>query len=120
VKVNSIDLYILVAYMIGVVLWGMWIGRRQRDVTDYVVSGRDLPWWAVLGSIVATETSTVTFLSIPGFAWGNDLTWLQLPMGFIIGRFVVALLLLPRFFSGNFFTAYQVLHAPWRMGYASI
>ena len=109
-KVNSIDLYILVTYMIGVVLWGMWIGRRQRDVTDYVVSGRDLPWWAILGSIVATETSTVTFLSIPGFAWGNDLTWLQLPMGFIIGRFVVALLLLPRFFSGNFFTAYQVLH----------
>ena len=74
-----------------------------------MVGGRDLPWWVILFSIVATETSTVTFLSIPGFAYGRDMTWLQIVIGFVVGRFLVAFLLLPQYFKGNFFTAYEVL-----------
>ncbi|MCB1008014.1 MAG: sodium:solute symporter [Acidobacteria bacterium] len=74
-----------------------------------MLGGRHLPWWLILFSIVATETSTVTFLSIPGFAFGRDMTWLQIPIGFLIGRFAVAILLLPQYFRGEFYTAYEVL-----------
>ncbi len=76
-----------------------------------MVGGRDIPWWALLFSIVATETSTVTFLSIPGFAYARDLTWLQIAIGFVAGRFAVRWLLLPGYFAGSFFTAYEVLGA---------
>lgn len=109
-NVGPIDLGILLLYLAAVVILGLWIGRRARSVADYVVGNRDLPWWALLGSIVATETSTVTFLSIPGFAFGNDFTWLQIALGFLLGRLVVAALLLPQYFAGSYFTAYEVLH----------
>ena len=104
------DLLVLAAYLVGVVAFGLWVGRGQKGATDYMLGGRALPWWAILLSIVATETSTVTFLSIPGFAWSRDFTWIQLGAGFLVGRFLVVALLLPHYFSGELFTAYEVLH----------
>jgi len=109
VNVSPIDLAILLAYLAAVVAFGAWVGRGARDLADYAVGGRDLPWWLILVSIVATETSTVTFLSIPGFSFGRDMTWLQLPLGFVVGRFLVAGFLLPRYFGGGLLTAYEVL-----------
>ncbi len=108
-SVSTLDLAILFAYLAGVVALGLWIGRGTRSFTDYIVGGRNRPWWLILFSIVATETSTVTFLSIPGFAFSRDVTWLQIAFGFVIGRFVVAYLLLPQYFEGKLFTAYEVL-----------
>ncbi len=108
-KVGVTDLVVLLAYLAGVVLFGLWMGRRLRSADDYMVGGRNLPWGALLLSIVATETSTVTFLSIPGVAYGGNLTWLQLPLGLVLGRFLVVWLLMPQFFSGRYFTAYEVL-----------
>jgi SSS family solute:Na+ symporter len=110
VAVSLLDLAVLSAYLTGVVLFGVWVGRGQRGATDYMLGDRDLPWWGLLFSIVATETSTVTFLSIPGFAWARDLTWVQLAVGFVLGRFLVIAFLLPRYFAGEYFTAYQVLN----------
>lgn len=107
--VRLLDLAVVAAYLAGTLLVGVWVGRKQRGVADYMVGGRDIPWWALLFSIVATETSTVTFLSIPGFAYARDLTWLQIALGFVAGRFAVRWLLLPGYFSGSFFTAYEVL-----------
>jgi SSS family solute:Na+ symporter len=104
------DLLVLAAYLAGVVLFGLWIGRGQRGAADYMLGSRDLPWAAILVSIVATETSTVTFLSIPGFAWSRDCTWIQLGIGFLLGRLLVVALLLPHYFAGDYFTAYEVLH----------
>jgi SSS family transporter len=95
--------------MAGVVALGTWVGRGARSVADFMLGGRELPWWLILFSIIATETSTVTFLSIPGFAFSRDLTWLQIPLGFLIGRFAVVFLLLPQYFKGSFYTAYEVL-----------
>ncbi|MEE2888532.1 MAG: sodium:solute symporter, partial [Planctomycetota bacterium] len=94
----------------AMVAFGVWIGRRQRSSADFMVGGRDFPWWVILFSIVATETSTVSFLSVPGIAWGSDLTFLQLPIGYIVGRLLVVSLLMPRFFRGQMFTAYEVLN----------
>ena len=108
-KIGVTDLCVLLAYLAGVVLFGLWVGRRQRSSDDYMVGGRDLPWGALLLSIVATETSTVTFLSIPGVAYAGDLRWLQLPLGFILGRFLVVWLFMPGYFAGRFFTAYELL-----------
>jgi len=113
IAISWIDIAVLACYLVGVVLFGLWVGRGQKDMTGYLLGGRDLPWWAILGSIVATETSTVTFLSIPALTFnsdGGDMRFLQLAMGMIVGRWAIVYLLLPRYFTGRLFTAYQVLH----------
>jgi SSS family solute:Na+ symporter len=107
---SPLDLAVLAAYLAGVVLFGLWIGRGQKGAADYMLGDRNIPWWGLLFSIVATETSTVTFLSIPGFAWSRDLTWMQIALGFMLGRFLVIGFLLPSYFAGEYFTAYQVLN----------
>lgn len=103
------DATIIVLYLAGVVGLGLWIGRRQRDVSGYLLGDRELPWWLLLLSIVATETSSVTFLSVPGIAYGGDLTFLQVAIGYLVGRYAVVALLLPSYFRGRIFTAYEVL-----------
>lgn len=108
---HSIDICVIVFYLASVVGLGMWFGRSSRDLNDYLIGGRELPWYAVLGSIVATETSTATFLSVPGLAYviNGNLGFLQLSLGLITGRLLVLVFLLPGFMRGELFSAYQLL-----------
>ena len=111
---SSLDLVLLCVYMLGTVAFGLWMGRGQKSASDYLLGGRDLPWWTLLLSIVATETSTATFLSVPGIAYAakfgtGDLRFLQLPLGYIVGRTIAAYTLVPMYFRGELFTAYDVL-----------
>src|SRR6266481_7332507 len=111
-QLNPLDLAIVVLYILGTTLLGAWFTRRQRDMRTYFVGDRDVSWWLVLISIVATETSTVTFLSVPGLAFnpkGGNLTFLQLAFGYIIGRILIAWLLLPSYLRGDLVSAYQLL-----------
>lgn len=105
----AVDLAIIVAYLMGTVLFGAWFTRRQRSLKYYFVSGGDLPWWVVMASIVSTETSAVTFISVPGYAFGADFTFLQLPLGYVLGRLIVSLLFVPAYFRGEVLTVYQLL-----------
>lgn len=109
-RIATADLTILVLYTAATIAFGLWISRGQKNAADYLLGGRDLPWWALLISIVATETSTATFLSVPGIAHGSgDMRFLQLPLGYIIGRTIATTVLVPLYFKGRLFTAYEVL-----------
>ncbi|KAA9132799.1 sodium/solute symporter [Marinihelvus fidelis] len=112
-NISLIDALIVIAYLAGVMVFGLWMGRGQHTLADYFLGSRSLPWWALLLSIVATETSTVTFLSLPGIAAapGGDLTFLQITIGYIAGRLLIIRFLLPLYFRGQNFTAYQVLES---------
>lgn len=120
-RFTIIDAIVLVAYLAGTTALGLWVGRRQRDAKDYFVADRAIPWWAVMFSIVATETSALTFISTPGLSYGNapgfgNLGFLQVVAGYIIGRVVVAAVLLPRYFEGNLVTAYALLETRFGLG----
>jgi solute:Na+ symporter, SSS family len=106
-----LDIAVIVLYVLGTTALGVWFTRRQRDLRTYFVGDRNVAWWLVLISIVTTETSAVTFLSVPGlsYAAGGDMTFLQLAFGYIVGRIVIAWLLLPQYLRGELFSAYQVL-----------
>ena len=106
---SSLDLLVLAAYLVGVTAWGAWLGRNQRGGSDYFLGGRELPWGAVLLSVVATETSTLTFLSIPGVAYLGNLGFLQLTLGYLVGRIAAAAILLPSYHRGELSTAYALL-----------
>src|SRR5262245_48366582 len=111
-QLTPLDLAIVIVYIVGTTLLGAWFTRRQKNVRTYFVGDRNVSWWLVLVSIVATETSTITFLSIPGKGFDparGDLTFLQLAFGYVIGRVVIAWLLLPQYLRGELFSAYQLL-----------
>jgi solute:Na+ symporter, SSS family len=106
---NGLDFVVIIAYLLGITLLGMYVGRRQRDAADYFVADREIPWWAVMFSIVASETSALTFISIPGLAYVGNLGFLEIATGYLIGRIALAFTLLPRYYEGNLVTAYALL-----------
>jgi SSS family transporter len=108
-RFDWLDLAVVIAYLGTTLLIGLRVGRRQKNARDYFVAGRDIPWWAVMFSVVATETSALTFISIPGYAYSGNLGFLQIAAGYIAGRIGVAWLLLPRYFEGELVTAYTLL-----------
>lgn len=111
INISLTDSIVVIVYMAAVLGLGLWIGRGRQSSADYFLGNRSIPWGALLLSIVATETSTVTFLSIPGIAAaaGGNLTFLQITFGYIVGRLFVVFVLLPLYFLGKPFTAYEVL-----------
>jgi SSS family transporter len=106
---TSLDWAILLAYLAGTTWLGVHLGRGQKDSKDYFVAGGTIPWWAVCFSIVATETSALTFISIPGLSYLGNVGFLQVTVGYLLGRIVVAYTLLPRYMDGELVTAYALL-----------
>lgn len=115
---GGVDLAILAVYLIATVVWGAWPRKASQSAEGYLLGGRDVAWPVLLLSIVATETSTVTFLSLPGqsFIEGGSFFFLQITLGYILGRLLVIRWLLPEFFGGAAFTAYEVLEARFGSG----
>src|SRR5512132_1624931 len=108
---KSIDLVIIFGYLIGITLFGVWFSRKQETTRDYFLGDRTVPWWAIAASIVATETSTITFISVPGiaFARNGNFQFIQLVFGYLLGRIVISLLFIPSYFRGELMTVYQLL-----------
>src|SRR5258708_2769873 len=109
VGLNRIDLLIIAAYLAGITLFGLRFRKRQRTMRDYFLADRNIPWWAISLSIVAAETSTLTIISIPGLAYDSNFTFLQVVMGYVIGRVIISFVLLPQYFRGELYTAYQLI-----------
>lgn len=109
VQISPIDCAILVLYLVGITLFGARFRRGQQNLRDYFLGGRSAPWWAIMCSIVATETSTLTIISTPGIAYGGNLEFLQLVLGYLVARVILCVVLVPQYFQGEFYTAYQLL-----------
>ena len=108
-RIHPLDLAIVIAYLLAVTALGIHFRRGQQNVRDYFLGGRTAPWWALALSIVATETSTLTIIGTPAIAYAGNLAFLQLVMGYLIGRVLIVLLLLPGYFRGEFLTAYALI-----------
>jgi len=108
---RALDLVIIFGYLIGITLFGVWFSSKQETTRDYFLGDRTVPWWAIAASIVATETSTITFISVPGiaFARGGNFQFLQLVLGYMLGRVVISLVFIPSYFRGELMTVYQLL-----------
>lgn len=107
---NALDLGIIAAYLAGVTLFGLRFRKKQgTTIKDYFLAGNKAPWWAISLSIVAAETSTLTVISVPGLAYDKDFRFLQLVIGYLIGRIIVSFLFVPHYFRGELVTAYQLI-----------
>lgn len=119
---GAVDLAVVALYLAGVVAAGAFLAGRQRTTAQYFLGGRRVPWPAISASIVATETSTITFLSVPGIAYarGGDLTFLQLVLGYLAGRVVISVLFVPRYFEGELLTVYELLRGRFGHGVKAV
>src|SRR5579862_7579976 len=117
---DKLDLAIIALYLIGITLFGLRFRKRHRSLRDYFLAGRDIPWWALSLSIVAAETSTLTIISIPGLAYDTNFTFLQVVMGYVIGRIIISFILLPHYFRGDLYTAYELIERRFGRGLRSL
>ncbi len=111
-RLSTPDLVLVALYLIGITLFGLRFRRTSKQgssLKSYFLADNTIPWWAIALSIVSAETSTLTIISIPGVAFAGDLGFLQVVLGYMLGRVVVALLFLPRYFRGEMLTAYQLI-----------
>lgn len=113
---SPLDYVILILYLSVTVILAARLGRGQHTLNDYFLGGGRMPWWAISMSIVATETSTLTFIGVPAIAYGGNLTFLQLSFGYLLGRILVSLLLMPGYFERRIETAYEVLNRRYGQG----
>jgi len=104
-----IDYTVIAGYLLAITAFGTWFARFQKTTVDYFLTGRSVPWWAICFTIVATETSTLSFIGVPAGAYANNMTFLQLAFGYIVGRVLVSVLFLPAYFRGELFTSYELL-----------
>jgi len=117
---SSVDYAIIALYLAGITLFGLRFRKRHRSLRDYFLAGRDIPWWAIALSIVAAETSTLTIISIPGLAYDTNFTFLQVVMGYVVGRVIISILLLPHYFRGDLYTAYELIERRFGRGLRSL
>jgi solute:Na+ symporter, SSS family len=108
-RITPTDLAIVLLYLAGITLFGIRFRRGQQTLRDYFLGGRSAPWWALACSIVATETSTLTIIGTPAIAYGGNLGFLQLVLGYVVARVILCVVLIPQYFQGEFYTAYQLL-----------
>lgn len=103
------DYLVIGVYLAAITAFGSWFARFQKTTRDYFLTDRSVPWWAICFTIVATETSTLTFIGIPAAAYAGNMTFLQLALGYVIGRLIVSALFIPAYFRGELFTSYELL-----------
>lgn len=108
-RLHPIDLAIVAAYLVGITLFGLRFRSQDKSLSSYFLGGKTIPWWAIALSIVSAETSTLTIISVPGVAFTSNFGFLQLVFGYMIGRLIICILFLPRYFHGELFTAYQLI-----------
>src|SRR6266446_3627471 len=102
------DWSIIVLYLLGICALGVWFGKDQRTTRDYFLGSKSIPWWGIGLSIVAAETSALTIIGVPGLAWGGDITFLQMVLGYVIARILLAIILVPHYFKGEIYSPYQL------------
>jgi SSS family transporter len=108
-RLSSVDLSLVAIYLAGITLFGLRFRSKDRSLKNYFLADRKIPWWAIALSIVAAETSTLTIISVPGLAYTGDWGFLEIVLGYLLGRIVICIIFLPRYFRGELLTAYEVI-----------
>jgi SSS family solute:Na+ symporter len=106
---SAADWTIIAAYLFGIVALGMWFGKDQRNTRDYFLGSKNIPWWGIGLSIVAAETSALTIIGVPAMAYGGNIAFLQMVVGYVIARIILAVVMVPHYFRGEIYSPYQLL-----------
>ncbi len=105
---NTADWLVIFLYLGGIILLGVWFGKDQKNTRDYFLGGKNIPWWGIGLSIVAAETSALTIIGVPSMAFGTNMAFLQMIVGYVIARVILAIVMVPHYFKGEIYSPYQL------------
>src|SRR5215510_7732147 len=105
---NAADWAVIALYLLGIIGLGLWFGKDQHNTRDYFLGSKSVPWWGIGLSIVAAETSALTIIGVPAMAYGGDLTFIQMLIGYVLARVLIAVVLVPHYFRGEIYSPYQL------------
>src|SRR6185369_15001980 len=105
---NAGDWSIIIVYLLGIIALGAWFGKDQRNTRDYFLGSKNIPWWGIGLSIVAAETSALTIIGVPAMAYGGNLAFLQMIVGYVIARIILAVVMVPHYLKGEIYSPYQL------------
>ena len=105
---NPADWLIIFAYLGGIIALGLWFGKDQRNTRDYFLGSRNTSWWVIGLSIVAAETSALTIIGVPALAYGSDIAFIQMIIGYVIARLILAVVMVPHYLKGEIYSPYQL------------
>src|ERR1044072_7059634 len=105
---NAGDWTIIAVYLLGIVVLGVWFGKDQRNTRDYFLGSKNIPWWGIGFSIVAAQTSALTIIGVPSMAYGGNIAFIQMIVGYVIARIILAIVLVPHYFTGEIYSPYQL------------
>src|SRR5438045_2544501 len=108
---NASDWVVIGLYLVGIIGLGIWFGKDQRNTRDYFLGSKNIPWWGIGLSIVAAETSALTIISVPAMAYGTDLSFIQIVIGYVIARLILAVVMVPHYLKGEIYSPYQLLES---------
>src|SRR4051812_41955132 len=103
------DWTVIILYLLGIIGLGVWFGKDQRNTRDYFLGSKNIPWWGIGLSIVAAETSALTIIGVPAIAYGGDIMFIQMIVGYVIARIILAVVMVPHYFRGEIYSPYQLL-----------
>ena len=106
---NAADWLVILAYLLGIIGLGVWFGKDQHNTRDYFLGSKNIPWWGIGLSIVAAETSALTIISVPAMAFGGNITFIQIIIGYVIARILLAVVMVPHYLKGEIYSPYQLL-----------
>src|SRR6184192_2860682 len=106
---DSADWLVIAVYLVGIILFGLWFGKDQKNTRDYFLGSKNTPWWGIGLSIVAAETSALTIISVPAMAYGGNMTFIQIIFGYVIARVLLAIVMVPHYLKGEIYSPYQLL-----------
>src|SRR3981081_3155364 len=102
------DWAVIILYLLGIIALGVWFGKDQHNTRDYFLGSRNIPWWGIGLSIVAAETSALTIIGVPAMAFGGNIAFRQIVLGYVIARIVLAIVIVPHYFKGEIYSPYQL------------
>src|SRR5437016_6611218 len=105
---ESADWFVIAFYLIGIILFGLRFGKTQKNTRDYFLGSKNIPWWGIGLSIVAAETSALTIIGVPGTAYASNIGFIQMIAGYVIARIILAVVMVPRYLSGEIYSPYQL------------
>src|SRR6266496_2364553 len=105
---ESADWLVIAVYLVGIILFGLWFGKEQKNTRDYFLGSKNIPWWGIGLSIVAAETSALTIIGVPGMAYAGNIAFIQMIAGYVIARIILAVVMVPHYLSGEIYSPYQL------------
>src|SRR6266699_3055739 len=102
------DWLVIGVYLVGIILFGLWFGKDQKNTRDYFLGSKNIPWWGIGLSIVAAETSALTIIGVPGTAYAGNIGFIQMIVGYVIARIILAVVMVPHYLKGEIYSPYQL------------